>query len=475
MVSRRRFLGLGAGTLAVTAGCLGTRRSDGTAAPTNESPATPDSTSESTGDDSSKTPRDLPEWTPDWTLSFDNWHVLGIDVADSTEIATATNTTNATNTGDGLLFTTLRRDGGNSAVAAVDPSDASVRWRTKMDGEAVSGSHAAFQRIARGQWGATLTAETVYSVAGNADEREWTELYALDRSNGERRWSLKRDRKLAVAGVSDGLLVATGLEFFPPPNETPVSHQTPEEPLTTVVYGLDVTDGAVRWTREFTAVRDVAVGPEGIYVAAGDRLLGLGRDGETQFTVDDGPAKWIEVADERLFFLAGEGDGATLHGVAPNGDGDWKHDVPVEELLLDGDRLYAGGDSVLAVDADGTVAWRDDNYGQWLLLDPDGDTLYTRSGVRADAATAYSTAGEKRWTFDPPSNNAWPEAATADAMVATAITADDSDDLFKTVYAVDSAGEATAAFGRDTVFDAVGRDDTVYLADGQSNLLALTP
>lgn len=87
---------------------------------------------------------------------------------------------------------------------------------------------------------------------------------------------------------------------------TSASHQTPEELLTTVIYGVDTTDGNVKWTREFSAVKDVAVGPRGVFVATGDRLVGLGRDGEQQFTVRGDAARWIEVAGDRLFFLAGE-------------------------------------------------------------------------------------------------------------------------------------------------------------------------
>jgi hypothetical protein len=463
MVSRRRLLRLGAGAAAgaATAGCLGgpRRGDDGTAATDTAAATEP---AANVTDDGSPTPGDLPTWSPDWTLSFDDWHVLGLDVADGADAA-------------GPLYVTLSRDGGDSAVAAVDPADRSVRWRTWMGGEAVAGSHAGHQRIARGGWGVTLDRDTVYAVAGRAEEREWTALHAFDRSSGDERWSLERDRELGVAGVSAGLLVATGLEFFPPADETPTSHQTPAEPLTTVVYGLDWTDGAVAWERTFAAVNDVAVGEWGVVVATDDGLVVLGRDGATRFTVGDGPATRVEIAGDRAFVLTGEDEGPTLSGVAANGDVEWRYDAPVHELRLAGDRLYAGGDAVVALEADGTVVWRDDDGGQWLLFDPDGDTLYTRSGVRQDAATAYDAAGGERWTFDPPSNNAWPEAATDDSLVATAITAADADDPFKTVYAVDSAGDATASLGRDTVFDAVGVDATAYLADGRSTLLVLTP
>lgn len=440
MVSRRRAIELAAGALAGTAGCLD--------APGGPGPA-------AVGDGPVTTPSEVPAWRPEWTTRFDGGGVVGLDAR------------------DGILYATLSSDDGPSAVAAVDPADRTVLWRTRSEGEAVGHSHASYRGISRGQWGVTPTADAVYAVAGPAEEREWTALHALDRASGERRWSLRRDRRLGVAGAEDGLVVATGLEFFPPGDRTPVSHQTPDESLLTVVYGLDAADGTVRWTREFRGVADVATGPDGAYVAAGDRLVGLGRDGSTRFTYGEGPSTRVVAAADRVYYLTGEDADATVHGVAPGGGADWTLDVPVHEPVLDGDRLYAGGNAVVAVEPDGTVAWRDDDRGQWLLVDQDEDALYTRAGVRADAATAYDTGGSERWTFDPPSSNAWPEAATDDALVATAITADEG--AFYTVYAVDADGRATAAMEREGLFDALGLDGTVYTADGESRLQAYRP
>jgi hypothetical protein len=459
MVSRRRFIQLGAATLVASAGCIGDQD-----APTPESPGSGSGGQPSPtdpGDGPTTTPGDLPTWEPAWSLSFDGVNGLGLDTA------------------DGLLYVTQSAEDGPSSVAAVDPDRQEVLWRTVSEGEAVGGSHATAQGIARGQWGSTLTDDSVYTVAGPAEEREWTALHALDRENGDRRWSLERERELGVAGVLDGLVVATGLEFFPGPGQTPVSHQTPEEPLVTVVYGVDPGDGTVRWTREFEGVADVAVSTDGVFVGTEDRLFGLDHEGTETFTDGHGPTVAVEAVPGRVYHLTGdpyENGPQTLHGVSPAGDRDWRHDLGVEELLLDGNRLYVGGSGgVAAVEPDGTMPWRDDDSGQWLLLDSDRDTLYTRSGRRADAATAYDTAGETRWTFDPPSNNAWPEAATADALMVTVITGDSADEPFKTVYAVDGDGEATAARGVDTVFDALGLDGTIYLTDGQANLLALEP
>ena len=449
MVSRRRILKLGTGALAAAAGCTSTTDNS----PKADDPADRSSATDA-GDGPTTTPDDdLPAWEPAWSLSFDDANALGLDVR------------------DGMLYMALSANDGPSSVAAVDPAKRTVLWRTQSEGEAVAGSHASGQSIARGQWGSTVTERAVYTVAGPAEEREWSALHALDRETGDRQWSLQRDRKLGVAGVREDLVVATGLEFFPGPEQTPISHQTPEEPLVTVVYGLDLEDGTVYWEREFEEVAEVAVSPDGIFVGADDRLVGLDDAGETTFTLDHGPATRVEATSGRVYYLTGDpyGDDGpqTLHGVAPGGGRDWHHDLPVHELLLDGDRLFAGGDVVVAVEPDGTVVWRDGDYGQWLLLDPDGDSLYTRSSVQADAATAYDTAGDARWTFDPPVNNAWPEATTADALLVGTVSGPS--------YAVNAEGEATATLERETVFDAVGLNGTMFLADGRSQLLALEP
>jgi hypothetical protein len=456
MVSRRRTLELAAAALAGSAGCLGSSpersptptRTDGRS-PTTDDPDTPGTPD----DESTPTAMDLPEWTPEWTRSFGGRHVLGLDVA------------------DGLLYATVSSEGGPATVAAVDPAERSVLWRTDAEGEAVGRLYA---NHAGGGWGVTPSDDAVYHVAGPAEDSEWSALHALDRASGGRRWSLQRERTLAVAGVLADVVVAVGEEFFPAPGETAHSHATPEEPLTTVVYGLAPGDGSVRWTREFAGVVDVTVAPGGVYVAHEEGLVGLDAAGETRFTYRQGPPTQVEATADRVYYLTGDDETGTLHGVAPTGGADWTRDLPVDELLLADGRLYAGGDAVVAVDPDGTVAWRDDAYGGWLMTDPDGDTLYTRAGGHADRATAYDAAGGgERYTFAPPSNNAWPETATADALAATAITPWKGP--FNTVYAVDGSGEATAAMTTDGLFEAVGLDGTVYVADSEPGLAAFEP
>jgi len=469
MVTRRRTLQLGAAVLAAVSGCLTRQSGPGTRTPaentTGTTPTgTPEPTPEETPEDvPTRTPGDVPEWEPTWTMPFEGWRVLGLDTLGE------------------LLYVTLSTNEGSSAVAAVDPDRQEIIWQTESEGEAVFGSHSSFQRIARGQWGVTLSEERVYAVTGPVDSNLWSAVHALDRATGEQRWSVRRTRELSVAGLADDLLVVTGLEFFPPPPEdggtpTPVpTHTTPESPLSTAIYGLDATDGTVRWTAEYDAVEDVAVGATGVYIGAGDRLLGLGLDGSQRFLYEQGPATWVEASDGRVVYLTGDDDTATLHGLTPSGDRQWRTRVPVGELLFDGDRLYAGGDAVAALAGDGRTVWRHDEHGKWLLLAPGRERLYTRSGIRMDGATAFDVDEGPQWRFNPPSNNAWPEAATQNAVVVEAITGAGGDGPSRTVYAVDADGHATAALGRDTVFDSLGLDGTVYLADGVSELVAVEP
>lgn len=445
MVTRRRALQFGAAALTVVSGCLGRQSGRGTATqntpPARETPT--------------RTPGDPPEWEAAWTLPFEGRSVLGLTSA------------------DGCLYATLSTSAGPSAVAAVDPGTREVLWQTESEGEAVSGSHSSYRSIARGQWGVTVTDGHVYAVSGFVDEREWSAVHALDRETGERRWSVRRERDLSVVGTADGLVVVTGLEFFPPSGETPApTHTTPESPLSTAIYALDAADGSVRWRREFEDVQDVAV-RGGVYVGAGERLLALDFDGSERFTYGQGPPRQV-VASDSVVYLTGEDETATLHGLAQSGDREWRRSIPVGELFLDGDRLYAGGNAVAALSGTGRTVWRHDQHGQWLLLAPGRERLYTRSGIRADGATAYDAEEGAQWRFDPPSTNAWPAAATQDAVAVEAITPGGAGPD-RTLYAVDGDGHARAALGRETFFDALGLDGRIYFSDGESNLVALEP
>lgn len=468
MPSRRETLAILATGLSGVAGCIGSPAAESPLAEASDTPTRtpgpppgtdPGSPTDHEPTDSTTSTADLDPWEAAWNLTVDYAHVLGLDAA------------------AGRIYATLSGDRGPSAVAAVDPAGPAIEWEAPFEGEAVAGSHAGYRPIARDGWGVTVTEDFVYAVTGRADESEWTALHAVDRVSGEKRWSLRRERELAVHGVVDGLVVASGLEFWQPDT----THDTPEEPLTSVVYGIDAADGSVRWTASFEAVADVAVSPDGVFVAAGRRLVGLGLDGRQRFSsvVSVHGGRAVRAAPGRIYYLPDHGGSAELKGFDPDGDRAWRHSLPVHEVLLDGDRLYAGGEAVVAIEPDGTIAWRDDQgYGQWLLLGPNRETLFTRSGVGQDRATAYRTSdGERRWTYRPPdlsSPNAWPVAATAEIAVVEGITGEHADDPFTSLYAVDrGSGRATRSTSVEPVFEVTSVDGAVVLAG--SAIIGLEP
>lgn len=448
MVSRRNALHLAGGTLlGGLAGCVGESDSSGTAtrtetARTETEHGTPTATN-------SGTPEEPTDWTPTWRHAVPEEHVLGLSTAGET------------------LYATLSSEGGPSAVARIDPSDGSVAWRAEFEGEAVTGSYAGYRPMARDKWDVTLAGDVVYSVNGAADSFDWTALHALDRASGDRRWSFRRERRLTTRGVADGTVFATGREFFEPEH----AHDQPDEPLTSVLYALDADSGEVRWTREFAGVADVAVGTDAAYVAAGDRLVSLGLDGERRWRfAGDAPPRTVRVADDRVFYCTEvDSDRSTVHGLDLAGDRVWKHTRDASEFLLDGDRLYAGGDGVVAFDPDGSVAWSDDAHGKWLLLGPAGDTLYTREGGQAVGAYALPE-GDALWSFDPEEKYAWPVAATAETAVAEGYAEG------RALYAVDRESGAVQkrydAGSRVSLFAATALGDRVFVGDSRSRISA---
>lgn len=425
MVSRRESLQLaGTALIGSVAGCIGWADSTNTPEATGTIPPT----------ETTSTPDEPDGWEPAWRRTTPGSHVRGLEAH------------------GGSLYATLSDDhDGPSAVVEVDQSDGSARWRTTFEGGATD---------------VTSTGDHVYSI--HRESHDWTALLALERATGERRWSLRRDRRLAVHGVADGIVVATGQEFFEP--ET--VHDTPEEPLVSDVYGVDVDTGEVRWRDAFAGVVDVAVGDDAAYVVAGSRLVAVGLDGERRWTVEsDHEARTARTAGERVYYLAG-GDGvSTVYGLDPGGETEWTRTLPVEEVLLDGDRLYAGGEAVFALDPDGSVAWRDDVYGSRLLLDPRRKTLYTRS-VSGQTRAYDLPGGDELWSFVPEKTYGWPMTATAETAIVAGHTPG------KALYAVDRASGAAQkrfyAGERGSLYSAVSIDGRVFVRR-RSGLFAFDP
>lgn len=420
MVSRRTALhGVASALLAITTGCTSEPPSTnepatGTTSPT-PSQTPPTTTHESTTE---PTPAEPDNWTPAWKRSVDYDHVLALQSFDDE------------------LYATLSDEGGPSAVADVSPEDASIAWQTEFEGEAESHAYASYRPMARDQWGVTITEGSVYSVNGEGDAYDWTAVHAIDRETGDRRWTLQRDRRFAVRGTTDRLVFATGQEFYEPEH----SHDYPDEPLESILYAIDVETGEVRWTDAFDGVADVAVGSDAVSVAAHDGLVALDFDGTRQWSFETAhPGRAVRATDDVVYFCTEvENDRSTVYGLDATGEGqpEWDLTAAVHEALLDGDRLYLGGDVVLALDPDGSTVWRADDHGKWFLLGPRGETLYTRSG--GAATNAYELpSGDHLWSFDPPEEYGWPEAATADVAIVEGFAPG------RSLYAVDRGrGEA---------------------------------
>ncbi|WP_276272893.1 PQQ-binding-like beta-propeller repeat protein [Haloarcula litorea] len=446
MPSRRQFVTAAGAALAALAGCSDDG-DPGTERPTTEPPTTGPATDTpgETRTEPEATERDsLLAWLPTWTLDIDLGNALSLRVA------------------DGDLYATLSDDASRSAVAAVDRAGDGFRWRAALDGDVVASSYLT-QTNARDKWALTVTEDTLYVVAGNTDDYAWTALHALERESGDIRWSLRRERELAVAGVRDGTVVAGARDFFVPES----THDTPEEPLSTALLGVDAATGEVRWSQSFAGVQAATTYAGGVAVGQYDTVTGLDVDGAERWsTATDEPREIVPLADAAVV-AAADDDRSTLRAFAPDGTERWRDTRPVESFLADGDTLYGLGDETVAYDADGTVRWRVSGYSDWPLLAPDGETLYARAAVRANAVDAFDVpGGGRRFRWATPSNNGWPAGATDTMAVAEAITPDEAD--FTSLYAVDDrSGEPIAVYRpEDTVFDVAGAEGTAYAAVG---------
>lgn len=458
MVSRRRTLHLAGSALLGLAGCLDAgpqsdappteRTHTGTSVPTTSHPTTEHEPPATTAPGF-----DPPRWESSWTLSVPERHVLGLDPA------------------DGLLYATTSSEGGPSALVAIDPGSREIVWRTPFDGEATDWSHAGWND-GDDHWGVTLTDDTAYSVNGYADSFSWTALHAVDRATGAVRWSFERSRKLAVHGIRDGIVFVTGVAFFEPEN----SHDTPEEPLTTVLYALDAGSGTVRWRREFTGVESVAVGDGACFVAVARSLVALEFDGDERWRFESsGAARNVFPADIGAYYVTAGVDDATVHAIDQAGTERWTRSFIAGDFLRDGDRLYVGGTAVRALDSDGSIAWRDDVYGGDFLLDSGREYLFSRTGRGAGAVAAYeASTGKTHWTFDPPYRNVWPVASTDEIAVAQTIGTDVSGLSPAVLLSVDlSDGSVTGSHAITTAFSVESLDGDVFYGDANSSVVAL--
>lgn len=451
---RRRVLATLGTALFGLAGCVDRQGSQPSESdPGTEATPTPHTTTPET--ETAETPAPEPGELP---VAFDG-NVLSVD-ADS-----------------GQLFAVVGGgSGSDSKFVALDP-DGTVRWKTSFEAnehgrgpdEPVEGD---------GGWGSWVTDGTVYLASGMRHE-QWS-VRAFAREDGSVRWSFDAERQLTIRAVTDDGLLVTGEEFFVPEN----SHDTPEDPLVSECYLLDRATGEATALGSFPGVTAAAWVNGDAYVAAEGRVVALDGSGGTRweyslagpgtelFAGPDGPVAVTETSGVT-------GGGGRAVGLSSDGNRQWRHDVPAsyppDVLLVDGTIYAGGGGGVAAVSLDGTVEWRDSMAGGWPVYHAETGRLYTRSGKGQGGVTAYGPSGGRRWTFDPPANNAWPATVTDDAVLATAITGDHADEPFYTMYAVNpETGQGSLLIRLDTIFATEPVGSRAYVAAG-SDLHAFEP
>ena len=404
---------LSSGIISGLGGCVDGRDRNPRSAPT-ESPTTtpPIDSSRSPGtppeDPPSPDPNTPPDgwpppaWKPEWTHGVPVSHIVGLDVVDDRLVITA----------NGVPGPTI--------VQAYDTDDRTVLWERKFEGGAIPNSMLDRGPVER-TWGITDTGSALLSVTGVEDER-WSELHALVPESGEQRWSLRRDRELAVRGVVDGTIYLLAREFE---EETTADHHfesdTPTpEPLRARLVAVELTDGSVNWNREFTGVGDVSASDSGVFVAVMNRLLRFDHDGHRDWVVR-GNSRGTAIyptAHETFYVSKPEWNRMVVRGVTTDGRVRWRHRFDADEAVARGDRLYVAGGELARIRPDGTVEWRTERHAGRLTFPPTRQTIYIRTGRQADAVSAISQGdGSVQWTFDPPLNNAWPESATDETVV----------------------------------------------------------
>ncbi|WP_435345607.1 PQQ-binding-like beta-propeller repeat protein [Haloarchaeobius sp. HRN-SO-5] len=448
MYDRRTVLAATGAMLSSLAGCLSTDAGPETTAP--DASTGTDQTDEPTpGMATDEGFDDPPDWENEWYRSWDYSNALGVDPVGGVAYVTASD-----------------EHGGPSATVAVDPADGSTLWATEHEGEAVGRSYA-MPNEGDDHWGVTVADDAVFSVNGRADQFEWTTLHAMDRGTGERLWHLRRDRLLGVEGVVEGTVFVLATDFFEPEH----SHDEPE-PRPMTVLAVDADTGEVRWDETVTAAEaTAAVDADGVYLVADDRLLAFAHDGTKrgERALATTGAR-LAVADGGRFLLQRAEAASRVSGIATDGSEQWSHEREVFDHLAVDDVLYVDDPGVGAIGSDGSVRWETDAGGGDFFAGPSRETLYTRSGLRADAVTAHRTSdGTAQWTFDPPHRNAWPAAATSETVVVEAL----AEHAYR-VYAVDAAsGDLLARLGNVQSFSIEGMGDRVLVADGAGGVQAL--
>lgn len=278
-----------------------------------------------------------------------------------------------------------------------------------------------------------------------------------------------------MIGTTDHRLYALGRDF--PPMVGP-SQQPPPQPAT--LYAIHRTDGSVQWTHTFDRARTAAVDDHGVYVATGHRLVAVGHDGARRWTMQGGSlARKVITVGGRIFYLRRDDNTSVVHGLTPAGEQAWQRRVRADRVVWAAaqERVFLGGDVLVALTPDGTVPWRQRTRVLSLLLDPETATVFTRTGRIAAAVGAYATDdGTRQFVYDVSANYAGPAVATADWLIVWAMTDEDKAPSSYKLIAVDRAsGRTYSEFELESVFSAESLNGTVYVSGGNGMVSVLEP
>ncbi len=404
MVSRRSVLALLSSSLA---GCLGSEMPTQSATDPRSTPAG----------------WPPPEWNADWHHDLAAWRVQGLDFVDDRLIITA----DAQNQ--------------KTVIECFNPTSQTVDWTRELAGDPATNSVIRREDIVR-MWGVSRMGELLLAVTETPDNSEST-LHALNYETGEHEWSIQREKRLLVRGMASGSVYVVGIDTSK--KETSHSHgsDTPTPvPLDAELLAVDRKDGLIRWSRRFTGVGDVRADDRGVYVVEMNCVEGFGHNGDRMWTVrGDHRGDAVFPGEEITFFVTKpRWDRMFVRGVTSSGEVRWGKQFDADTAVLYEGVLYVARDSLWAVRADGAISWRSPGNASRLVFEEDGDEMYVRSGKQGDAVGEVALDdGTRRWRFDPPISNAWPEVVSAGTLVAGGIG-----DIGTSLYHVDTTnGRAT--------------------------------
>ena len=238
---------------------------------------------------------------------------------------------------------------------------------------------------------------TLLALLGTNELSSSQTVHALDASSGRERWSFSpTDWWLEVLAVENGIAyVATADDVLEETGET--------------LYALAVDDGEPRWSASIGDPREAVLTDDAVYVASTGRTYAVDRA--------DGSERWDRPAEEIFTTLAAV-DGTVVYAIdsetegrysellgldAVTGEEQWRFDSWAVTTTVAGDGdLFVGGARTASLDpTDGTVRWEHDTPG--FLTDESLDAQRLYAG--GDSLVAYdreSGGGGWSWTPDPP-------------------------------------------------------------------------